>query len=248
VVLVADADARFAASLRDALEGAGYACVLAADNEQALERWARASLMLISAALPPTGGLDVCSRVRAASSAGVIMYADQTDEMERVIALRVGADDYLTKPFGMQEMLARVEAVLRRAQPWLGERASAGTVVTFGDVTVDPHRREVRRNGVLVPLLPKEYALLWFLLCHPNQPFSPKSLNAQAWGHGQPAESRSITVYMHHLRQKLEEDTARPRYLRTVHRRGYAFCDERMTPPAWENGLGGQAALPAERS
>ena len=223
-VLVVEDDATLGAALRYNLERDGYTCLLAGDGARALElaRRERPALVLLDVMLPGIDGLEVCRRIRADSTVPIIMLTARVDEMDRVVGLEVGADDYVTKPFSMRELLARVRAALRRAQ-MRPDEDGASRPVSFGRVCVDPARREVTRDGAAVALKPKEYDLLWFFVRNPGRVFTREQLLEQVWGYDFAGGSRTVDVHVRWLREKIEDDPARPRHLRTSRGAGYLF-------------------------
>jgi DNA-binding response OmpR family regulator len=224
-VLVVEDDATLAMTLRYNLERAGYRCLVAADGGRALElaRQERPALVLLDVMLPGMDGIEVCRRLRAESTVPIIMLTAKVEEIDRVVGLEVGADDYVTKPFGMRELVARVRAALRRAQMQPDEEATANQPARFGVITVDPARREVRRDGVPVPLKPKEFDLLWHFVRNPGRVFTRDQLLERVWGYDFAGSNRTVDVHVRWLREKIEEEPARPRYLRTSRGAGYLF-------------------------
>jgi DNA-binding response OmpR family regulator len=228
-VLLVEDDATLASALRYNLERDGYICFLAADGGLALDlaRRQQPDLVLLDVMLPGIDGLEVCRRIRAGSNVPIIMLTARVEEIDRVVGLEVGADDYVTKPFSMRELLARVRAALRRAQmpPDLGRLAQP---VRIGSFTLDPALRELQRDGMPVSLKPKEFDLLWFFVRNQRQVFSREQLLDQVWGYEFAGNNRTVDVHVHWLREKIEEDSARPRFLRTARGAGYLF--EGATP------------------
>jgi DNA-binding response OmpR family regulator len=227
-VLVVEDDATLAAAVRYNLEREGYTCLVAADGPKALDlaRKERPALVLLDVMLPGIDGLEVCRRIRAETTVPILMLTARVDETDRVVGLEVGADDYITKPFSMRELMARVRAALRRARMRPDEDDREQRAVSFGRVRVDPARRTVSRDGAPVALKPKEYDLLWFFVRHPGRVFSRDHLLEQVWGYDFPGGSRTVDVHVRWLREKIEDDPAAPRYLRTSRGAGYLF--ERM--------------------
>ncbi len=225
LVLVVEDDATLSATLRYNLERAGYRCLVAADGARALElaQRERPALVILDVMLPGIDGLEVCRRIRAISNVPVIMLTARVDEVDRVVGLEVGADDYVTKPFSMRELLARVKAALRRAQMRPDAEREIPSSVVFDTIRIDPARREVTRAGVAVPLKPKEYDLLWFLVQNPGRVFTRDQLLERVWGYEFAGGSRTVDVHVHWLREKIEDDPSRPRYLRTSRGAGYIF-------------------------
>ncbi|MGI8550708.1 MAG: response regulator [Dehalococcoidia bacterium] len=224
-VLVVEDDATLASAVRYNLEREGYACLLAGDGARALElaRKERPALVLLDVMLPGIDGLEVCRRIRAESNAPIIMLTARVDEIDRVVGLEVGADDYVTKPFSMRELLARVRAALRRAQMPQDEDKAVRRPIAFGRLRLDPARREVARGDDVLPLKPKEYDLLWFFVRNQRQVFTREQLLEQVWGYDFGGGSRTVDVHVHWLREKIEDDPAHPLYLRTSRGAGYLF-------------------------
>ena len=223
-VLVVEDDATLASAIRYNLERDGFGCLLAADGARAVElaQRDRPAVILLDLMLPGIDGLEVCRRIRTQSNVPIIMLTARTEEMDRVVGLEVGADDYVTKPFSMRELLARVRAALRRAQMPADDDA-ATTPVSFGRICLDPARREATRDGKLLPLKPKEYDLLWFFVRNPGRVFSRDQLLEQVWGYDFGGGSRTVDVHIRWLREKIEDEPAEPRYLRTSRGAGYRF-------------------------
>jgi DNA-binding response OmpR family regulator len=224
-VLVVEDDATLAMTLRYNLERAGYRCLVAADGGRALElaRQERPALVLLDVMLPGMDGIEVCRRLRAESTVPIIMLTARVEEIDRVVGLEVGADDYVTKPFSLREMVARVRAALRRAQMQPDEESTTTQPAHFDAITVDPARREVRRNGVPVALKPKEFDLLWYFVRNPGRVFTRDQLLERVWGYDFVGGNRTVDVHVRWLREKIEDDPAHPRYLRTSRGAGYMF-------------------------
>jgi DNA-binding response OmpR family regulator len=173
--------------------------------------------------LPGMDGIEVCRRLRAESTVPIVMLTAKVEEIDRVVGLEVGADDYVTKPFSMRELVARVRAALRRAHMQPDDELTAGQPARFGAVSVDPARREVRRDGVPVALKPKEFDLLWYFVRNPGRVFTRDQLLERVWGYDFTGSNRTVDVHVRWLREKIEEDPARPRHLRTSRGAGYMF-------------------------
>ena len=197
----------------------GYATLEAGDGNTArnlLEReWP--SLVVLDLMLPGTDGLALCRWIRERSELPVIMLTARGEEADRIVGLELGADDYVTKPFSPRELVARVRTVLRRssAPEQLHER------VRFGDVEIDAAAREVRKRGAALKLTAREFDLLLFLARHPRRVFSRDQLMSRVWGYEPAFDSGTITVHVRRLREKIEDEPARPRYLETVWGVGY---------------------------
>jgi DNA-binding response OmpR family regulator len=227
-VLVVEDDATLAMTLRYNLERAGYTCLVAGEGARALEltRRERPSLVLLDVMLPGIDGLEVCRRIRAESTVPIIMLTAKAEEIDRVVGLEVGADDYVTKPFSTRELVARVRAALRRAQMQPDDEESGIQTVRIGAITVDPARREVLRDGMQLSLKPKEFDLLWYFVRHPGRVFTREHLLERVWGYDFAGTNRTVDVHIRWLREKIEEDPAHPRYLRTSRGAGYLFESE----------------------
>lgn len=179
-------------------------------------------LLILDLGLPDCDGVDVVRDLRAWSTMPVLILSARTDETDKVAALDAGADDYLSKPFGVAELLARVRALLRRAR----SAADAGPVVSLGDITVDLARRQVERNGESVHLTPTEYRLLTILIANAGRVLTHRQLLREVWGPTHGEDTHYLRVYMTGLRRKLEADPARPRHLRTESGVGYRLVME----------------------
>lgn len=178
----------------------------------------RPELVIVDLGLPDGDGIGLIRELRTWSAAPVIVLSARSGEADKVAALDAGADDYLVKPFGMAELLARVRAQLRRRA---GEGAADATAFCFGDVAVDLARREVRRAGTLVHLTPVEYRLLEFLLAHAGRVLTHRQILREVWGPGHAESGHTLRVYVGKLRHKLEADPAQPSHLLTEIGVGY---------------------------
>jgi DNA-binding response OmpR family regulator len=222
-LLLAEDEPSLLLTLTDRLRAEGYAVEPAGDGEAALERAAAGGfdLLLLDVMLPGRDGLEVCRELRRRGFAlPILMLTARSQVVDRVIGLKLGADDYLTKPFAHAELLARIEALLRRTR---GELPARIDTFAFGPVRVDFRSGCVTRDGEPVPLAPRELELLEFFVAHRDQVLSRDRLLDEVWGYEATVQSRTVDVHVLGLRQKLEADPARPRYLRTVHGRGYRF-------------------------
>jgi DNA-binding response OmpR family regulator len=211
------------------LRRAGYRVVLAPDGDAALasvERH-RPRLVVLDIGLPGAlDGLEVCRRIRsgdagaASEDVPIVFLTARDDEVDRIVGLELGADDYVTKPFSPRELAARVRTVLRRTRA----PAAAPQRLEFGAVELDGSAREVRRAGAEVRLTAKEFDLLWLLASHPRRVFARDQLMSLVWGYEPALDSGTVTVHVRRLRQKLEDDPARPRHLQTVWGVGYRLA------------------------
>ncbi len=183
----------------------------------------RPDVVILDLGLPDGDGIDLIRAVRVWSEVPVIVLSARVEEDDKVDALDAGADDYLTKPFGVPELLARVRVALRRQQRAGGEQ---GTELVFGEVTVDLVRRRVTRGGAEVHLTQIEYRLLLELLRHPGKVLTHRHLLREVWGPAHVEQTHYLRIYMGHLRQKLEREPARPRHLLTETGVGYRFVPD----------------------
>ncbi len=220
-ILVVDDEPTLVATVKYSLEREGYGVVTAADGESALSRAReeKPDLVILDIMLPVIDGFEVCRLLRREMNVPIIMLTAKTEEVDRVVGLEIGADDYVTKPFSMRELMARVKALLRRAE--------AGTeqleVLSSGDVNVDLRRREASRNGEALPLKPKELELLTFLLQNRGRAFTREQLLDKIWGYDFVGGTRTVDVHVSWLRQKIENEPAKPTRLVTVRGTGYRF-------------------------
>ncbi len=222
-VLVIDDELQIRRLLRSTLETAGYRVREAADGKTGLNEVAyqRPDAIVLDLGLPDLSGMQILQRLREWSQVPVLILSVRGQESEKIAALDAGADDYMTKPFGWGELLARLRVLLR------GEQAADGlTVVRFGRVAVDMTRRVVTRDDREVKLTAKEYALLRLLLAHQNKVITHRQILRQLWGPAAEAQTHYVRVYMARLRQKLEDDPYQPRYLVTESGSGYRFDAE----------------------
>jgi DNA-binding response OmpR family regulator len=224
VLVVAD-DTTLAMTLRYNLERAGYTCLVASEGARALElaRRERPALVLLDVMLPGIDGLEVCRRIRAESTVPIIMLTAKAEEIDRVVGLEVGADDYVTKPFSTRELVARVRAALRRAQMQPDDEENGVQPARFGAITVDPARREVLRDDTPLGLKPKEFDLLLYFVRNPGRVFTREQLLERVWGYDFAGTNRTVDVHVRWLREKIEDDPAHPRFLRTSRGAGYLF-------------------------
>jgi two-component system response regulator MprA len=219
-ILVVDDERAVRESLRRALELEGYEIALAADGREALgrlEQNGRVDAVILDVLMPGLDGLEVCRRLRRSGSRVPVLMLTARDEVEnRVAGLDAGADDYVTKPFALEELLARVRALLRRTS------AGAGVVLRFADLELDPGTREVRRGGELIELTRTEFSLLELFLLNPRQVLTRSVIFERVWGYDFGFASNSLDVYIGYLRRKTEAG-GRPRLIQTVRGVGYAL-------------------------
>jgi DNA-binding response OmpR family regulator len=222
-VLVVEDEASLASTLSYNFRKNGFNVISASDGVEGLQAARRESpdLVVLDLMLPKMDGLEVCRRLRATSDVPILMLTAKGEELDRVVGLEMGADDYLTKPFSMRELLARVRALLRRSSG----RAAAedASRISAGPLELDLRGRTVKREGSEVALKPKEFDLLFYLASHAGQVFTREQLLAHVWGYEFFGGSRTVDVHMRWLREKLERNPGQPRNLMTVRGVGYKF-------------------------
>jgi DNA-binding response OmpR family regulator len=207
----------------------GYEVVAATDGQQALERFAAEpfDLVVLDVMLPRVDGLEVCRRLRAQSAVPIIMLTAKAEEIDKVVGLELGADDYITKPFSLREFSSRVKAALRRADM---SREPVGdgekSQLSVGQLKIDFPKRTVRLSGADVPLTFVEFEILALLARSPGRVFTRDMLLSSIWGDSSYRDPRTIDVHIRHLREKLESDPKDPGYLFTVRGVGYRFRDD----------------------
>ena len=221
-ILVVDDEPTLVATLQYNLEREGFDVVTASDGEAGLSaaRANRPDLILLDLLLPVMDGLEVCRILRREMTTPILMLTAKTEEIDKVVGLELGADDYVTKPFSMRELLARVRALLRRAET---APAGATEVLVAGELQVDLRRREASRGGQALPLKPKEFDLLAFFLRNRGRAFTRDQLLNQIWGYDFVGDTRTVDVHIRWLRQKTEDVPAKPSRLITVRGVGYRF-------------------------
>jgi DNA-binding response OmpR family regulator len=225
-VLVVDDEPNLVDLVRGYLEREGYTVLSAADGPAALDlaRTAQPDLVVLDLLLPGLDGVEVCRRLRRFSDAYVVMLTARAEEVDTLVGLAVGADDYLTKPFSPRELVARVKAMLRRPRD-RGAGAAEPEVPAarrYGDLVIDEARHEVTVRGAPVALTAREFALLGALAAHPGRVFTRDQLLERVWG-TEYYDDHVVDVHVANLRRKLDDDPARPRFVETVRGVGYRF-------------------------
>jgi len=222
-VLVVDDEETMVRSLSTLLRQEGYEVVAATDGQQALDtaRAERPDLILLDVMLPGVDGLEVCRQIRVWSTVPIIMLTAKTAEVDKVVGLEVGADDYVTKPFSGRELVARVRANLRRVQ--MDAEHEQQERFQGGDVVMDVGRRRVVVRGLEATLSPKEFDLLKVLMSRPGRVLGRDFLLNQVWGEDFFGDTRTLDVHIRWLREKIEETPSHPMYIQTVHGVGYRF-------------------------
>lgn len=227
-ILIVDDEAPVQEVLSLYLQREGFTVETAGDGEAALAavRANAPDLVVLDLMLPKVSGMDVFRYLREHSSTPVIMLTAKSDEVDRVVGLELGADDYVVKPFSPREVAARVKNVLRRSVPHAASDADTQPVIRHGDLSINPLTLAVEVRGKRVPLTSTEFELLHFLARHPGQVFNRNQLLEQVWGYEYPADDSTVTVHIHRLREKIEADPGQPRYILTVWGVGYRFAEK----------------------
>lgn len=228
-VLVVDDDINLLDTLKYNLIKDGYHVIKAADGIQALEvaRQEKPDLILLDIMLPGMDGLEVCRILRKEVAVPILMLTAKTAEIDKVVGLEIGADDYITKPFSIRELMARVRAMFRRSQ-WQEQQrppteSTAQSVLKANSLEVDVTGHRVLRRGKALKLSPKEFDLLSFLMRHRGQVFNREQLVEKVWGYDYGGTARTVDVHIRSLRRKIEDNPVKPEHLLTVHGFGYKF-------------------------
>jgi len=223
-VLVVDDEPKIVELVKTYLERDGFLVTVARDGLTALElaRRERPDLIVLDLMLPELDGLAVCRELRRESKVGIIMLTAKMEDVDKLIGLELGADDYVTKPFSPRELVARVRAVLRR----MGDGPPEAAPLTFGTLTIDATRHEVRREGRLVELTPTEFRLLEVLAANAGRVLTRLQLLDRVQGDAFEGYERTIDAHVKNLRQKVEPDPQQPRHILTVYGVGYKFADQ----------------------
>jgi DNA-binding response OmpR family regulator len=227
-ILVVEDDPAILRGLADNLRFEGYDVITAQDGETGgkLQKTHKPDLIVLDLMLPRLGGLDLCRRLRKEGvQTPVLMLTAKSEESDRVTGLDTGADDYVTKPFSVKELMARVRALLRRAQP----QTSLPDALRFGDVDVDFLRYEARKKGKSVEMTRKEFAILRFLASRTGEAVTRDDLLNEVWGYEVYPVSRTVDNHVAGLRAKLEADPANPSHIRTIHGVGYKFTGDEIS-------------------
>ena len=224
-ILVVDDEAQITRVLRRGLESQGFQVRVAGNGASALEQF-RAWLpdaVITDLSMPALDGLELCSRLRQISDVPLLVLSVKDDEVTKIKALDLGADDYLSKPFGMGELTARIRALLRRrSQP----AEPAESEFTIGDFTVDPQQHRVSVRGKVVRLTPKEFELIQYFASHPGRVLTRRAILTAVWGSNSVSQDEYLRVFIGNLRRKLEANARRPQYIKTEPWIGYRFDPE----------------------
>ncbi|SHE90151.1 two-component system, OmpR family, response regulator VicR [Caldanaerobius fijiensis DSM 17918] len=210
------------------LQKEGYSVITAYDGHEAIKKAfdEKPDLILLDVMLPGVDGFGVCKSIRSKMKTPIIMLTAKDDEVDKVLGLELGADDYVTKPFSMRELLARIKANLRRTI--MNGDVSDGQVITAGDLKIDFLKYEVVKNGRVLDLTSREFELLKFLVTNKNQIFSRETLLEKVWGYEYYGDIRTVDVTIRRLREKIEDDPSNPRYIYTKRGVGYYFSEKEI--------------------
>jgi DNA-binding response OmpR family regulator len=223
-ILVVEDEPTLRETLADALEAEGFTVVTAADGRAALARFReeRPDLVLLDLMLPELSGIELTRIIRAESGVPIVILTAKDAELDKVLGLELGADDYVTKPFSLRELGARIRAQFRRSDA-AASAAAPPAVVDIGLVQADLAGHRLLRDGQALPIKPKAFELLAFLIRHPGQVFTRDQLLEHVWGYDYAGETRTVDVHVHWLRSQIEEDPGQPRFIHTVRGVGYVF-------------------------
>jgi two-component system OmpR family response regulator len=222
-ILIVEDDSNLLATLKYNLEKENFIVVTAIDGAQALDiaRSENPDLIILDLMLPKLSGYEVCRILRKDTTVPILMLTAKTEEVDKIVGLEIGADDYMTKPFSMRELLARIRAMLRRAEMTQPLPADEKQSIVIGDLEVDISRHHVSLGGSEVELTPKEFDLLAFLARNKGFVFNREQLLEKVWGYDYVGDTRTVDVHVRWLRQKIESNPSNPRCLVTVRGAGY---------------------------
>jgi two-component system OmpR family response regulator len=229
-ILVVEDDKTMLEVLKYNLKKDGYDVVTATNGIQALDvaRNAKPDLIILDIMLPELSGLDVCRTLRKELTVPILMLTAKGEEIDKVVGLEIGADDYVTKPFSMKELLARIRAIMRRTEMFQQDAVPSGEepalrIINTGDIKIDVARHSVTLRGVSLDLSPKEFDLLTFLVSNSGRVFEREHLLNRIWGYDYIGDTRTVDVHVRWLRRKIEIDPSRPKHIVTVRGVGYKF-------------------------
>ncbi|HID82361.1 MAG TPA: response regulator transcription factor [Chromatiales bacterium] len=228
-ILIIEDDVHIAELVRLHLSDLGHSLEVCHHGDEGWAQYQKISfdLVILDIMLPGLDGLEICKRIRTDKQryTPILMLTSKTTELDRVLGLELGADDYLTKPFSLMEFIARVKALLRRSDA-LSQPAINNTVLEFKSLSINPNSHEVRCDGKLVELTAKEFDLLHYFAQHPGQVFSRLQLLDQVWGYSHEGYEHTVNSHMNRLRSKIEPDPRNPVYIKTIWGIGYQFLAE----------------------
>ncbi|HWI60816.1 MAG TPA: response regulator transcription factor [Symbiobacteriaceae bacterium] len=224
-ILVVDDDPKILKALDQALRKEGYEVLRAADGEEALAiaREEDPDLIVLDIMLPKLDGFEVCAKIRALNNVPILILSARGEEMDKVVGFNVGADDYLTKPFRLSELVLRVRAILRRTGSTAPNMVAEGAPIRFREMEINRAARSVMVRTRSVELTPKEFDLLWLLASHPGNVFSREAILQRVWHSDYTGDEAALTVCVRRLREKIEQDPGNPEYIKTIWGIGYKF-------------------------
>lgn len=225
-VLIVDDEQLLVKGLKRSLEQEGYTVYAAYDGEEALRVFESESvdLVLLDVMLPKIGGLEVCSRIRREKDTPIIMLTAKGEDVDRIVGLELGADDYVVKPFNTRELLARIRAVLRRAHPSNADNKEG--VIRIGEMVIDGPKRRVSLREHNIDLTAKEFDLLHLMAAHPGRVYTRENLLEAVWGSAYYSDLRTVDVHIRRLREKIEENPKKPQWVLTKWGVGYYFREK----------------------
>ena len=226
-VLIVEDDRNLLDTLVYNVKKEGYDVVTSTDGEAAIvsAREEKPDLIILDIMLPTLNGLEVCRILRKEMTTPILMLTARNEEVDKIIGLEIGADDYMTKPFSMRELIARLRAMLRRADMTVSRLDSPGKTITTGTLEIDAERHRITDSGKELELSPREYDLLVFLAINKGFVFTREQLLEKVWGYDFAGDTRTVDVHIRWLRQKIEVDPSRPEKLLTVRRAGYKLAE-----------------------
>lgn len=227
-VLIVEDEKAISDIIKFNLESQGFLAITAYDGVDALAKVDanNPDLILLDVMLPKLDGFEVCRQVRAKSDVPIIMLTAKEEEVDKVLGLELGADDYITKPFSMRELIARINANIRRTDFMAAVKDVPSQITTIGNLEIDMNRYELRKNGEALELTLREFELFRHLAGAPNRVFSREQLLEEVWGYQYYGDIRTVDVTVRRLREKLEDDSSRPKYIMTKRGIGYYFNGE----------------------
>ena len=226
-ILVVDDEKLLVKGIKFDLENEGYTVDACYDGESAVQLAASGdySLIILDLMMPGLDGLEACQKIRGFSTVPIIMLTARSEDADKLLGFESGADDYVTKPFNILALKARVRALLRRASMSAAQEPAKTSVLTRGHISVDTERRSAYKNGVAIELTMKEFDLIEFLMKNPGRVYSRENLLDLVWGYDYQGDTRTVDVHVRRLREKLELDPAHPEYIVTKWGVGYYFAD-----------------------
>ncbi|MDO4799782.1 MAG: response regulator [Bacillota bacterium] len=222
-ILVVEDESKISDVLQFNLQKEGYEVEVAVDGEEAIKKTHlfQPDLILLDVMLPILDGFQVCRKVRESFNMPIIMLTAKEEEVDKVLGFELGADDYITKPFGMRELMARVKANLRRVA--ISDADAGNAVIYAGNLEIDPSRYEIRKNGELLNLTLREFELVKYLATHSNQMITRVQMLQDVWGYEHAEDDRTVDVTVRRIREKIEDDPSNPKYILTKRGVGYYF-------------------------